>query len=613
MLSGFQRAFGLLFITTFGILIFRLIDGAYSFDHALYSSAVALVQATIFCLPLVLVIILLRFAMPKLGMGGRDPSLVLAIFSSIVVLTLLTNIKLYNHYGFYLNSFAMNILFTPGGVAALGASESVYFVALGIFLALVAAFYYGIKMIPIERALPGWCFSWKLSLVFLPLFALQASAYSYAEYMGKSGIINIANRAPWYFPITAKSFYKELGVVGASDDSIKLKHLKGHLNYPPPGLGSTKLTSKPNIVWLVAESWRWDMLNSRIMPHTNEFANSNIRFENHYSGGNGTRMGMFTQFYGMFGSNWFDILANQTPPVLLSILRNNDYQMKAFTSASFTYPEFDKTVFSNLSTDEKQEGVEGAGWERDQINVSGLVNFIKSAKSPFFGFMFFESPHAQYYFPKEAELEPDYLPDFNYLTTDINENIQGIKNRYINACHHLDMQFNRVLEALKANNMLDNTIVILTGDHGEEFLEKGRWGHNSTFSQEQIRVPLVIHLPDSVKTTVTHMTSHLDIPATLLDILKVDSKGKAVSHGANMLSDDFDRTYTIVSDWHGDSIVTPEFKYILSTKGRMKGETFTNLDDDPMNISKSKTKVQVALAAYLEARSKFIGPESNSK
>jgi hypothetical protein len=50
----------------------------------------------------------------------------------------------------------------------------------------------------------------------------------------------------------------------------------------------------------------------------------------------------------------------------------------------------------------------------------------------------------------------------------------GLKRRYANSCTHLDTQFDRVIGFPEKKGLLDSTIVILTGDHGEEFMEKGR-------------------------------------------------------------------------------------------------------------------------------------------
>ena len=67
--------------------------------------------------------------------------------------------------------------------------------------------------------------------------------------------------------------------------------------------------------------------------------------------------------------------------------------------------------------------------------------------------------------------------------------IDALLNRYTNAAHWIDYQIGRVLDEIEAQGLLENTVVIVTDDHGEEFMEKGAWGHNSGFVEEQIHAP----------------------------------------------------------------------------------------------------------------------------
>lgn len=67
--------------------------------------------------------------------------------------------------------------------------------------------------------------------------------------------------------------------------------------------------------------------------------------------------------------------------------------------------------------------------------------------------------------------------------------IGALLNRYTNAAHWIDYQIGRVLDEIEAQGLLENTVVIVTDDHGEEFMEKGAWGHNSGFVEEQIHAP----------------------------------------------------------------------------------------------------------------------------
>lgn len=61
--------------------------------------------------------------------------------------------------------------------------------------------------------------------------------------------------------------------------------------------------------------------------------------------------------------------------------------------------------------------------------------------------------------------------------------------------HHLDSQFKRVFDYLKQEQLLDSTVVIVLGDHGEEFMEKGGWGHNFKLCRRAGSTPFVLWVP----------------------------------------------------------------------------------------------------------------------
>jgi len=350
------------------------------------------------------------------------------------------------------------------------------------------------------------------------------------------------------------------------------------------------------------------MLTEEIMPNTWRFSQYNSRFNNHYSGGNGTRLGMFSQFYGLYGSYWFDALEGRQSPLLIDTLIDNDYDITAFTSARFTYPEFDKTIFSRIPESSLREYYQGKGWERDRTNTAALVDHIgQMAKREqlFFTFMFFESSHANYYFPETYAIRENYLGDFDYLSVDIGKNIDLIKNRYINASHYLDSRLGLVFKALRDNDLEHNTIVIVTGDHGEEFMEKGRWGHNSTFVQEQIRVPLVVRVPGTSSRVVETMTSHLDLPATVLAALGYDADPSLYSFGENLLSEQYERNYTVASDWHGNVLITPAVKFVLSLKGAGNRASLTTLNDRAIEGDEIRLSDRELLSDFIQSLPRF--------
>jgi arylsulfatase A-like enzyme len=85
----------------------------------------------------------------------------------------------------------------------------------------------------------------------------------------------------------------------------------------------------------------------------------------------------------------------------------------------------------------------------------------------------------------------------------------------------VDTQVQRVLDALEARGSADDTLVILTSDHGEEFFEHGHKTHRTQLHPESLRVPLVMRWPGRIApgTRVTGNAGLIDIVPTLCELL----------------------------------------------------------------------------------------------
>jgi len=477
---------------------------------------------------------------------------------------------IFHLYGFHLNGFVWNIITTNGGISSLGTSGSTivsFVLIVWSFITILGIFLFISSRLPIP-AKNRVALKVSVLLFIGILFLFQGAAYGISSFKGFSPILISSNTLPLYMPITFRNWAKSLGFKNSVENNIKIKLDKSFkLNYPLNPIERTENSKKYNIVWLVAESLRADMLNEKIMPATWKFAQKSARFTKHYSGGNGTRMGLFALFYGLYGNYWFNFLDEKKPPVLMDILQQDNYEMELFTSAKFTYPEFDKTIFANVPKEKLHSYDFGQGWLCDRKNVTDLIDFVKNRDTtrPFMTFLFFESPHARYYFPPECAIEPEYIEDFNYAGTDIKKNITLIKNRYINSCRHLDTQYERILNYLQEASLMEDTIIIITGDHGEEFMENGWWGHNSAYTDEQLLVPFVLWVPGREPVVIDRMTSHLDVPATLLKILGVKNPASDYSLGFDLFSD-IKRDYAVVADWDSLGYIDSEYKAILPLK-----------------------------------------------
>lgn len=370
--------------------------------------------------------------------------------------------------------------------------------------------------------------------------------YAYAFPINMFKIIGIHDYIPLDRPIRMTSLMIKTGLLSQEeiDKAIeaRVETPQGTLVYPlaPIQCPSVSKSEKLNIVFIYVDALRYDVLNKKNMPNLYEFGQKNVRFENHYSAGNNTGRSVFSLFYGLPASYWNMALASQTPSALITTLQQLGYYLGVFASAPLTNPEFHATIFASvksLRTNSKGNSV----LERDQSAVSDFINWHKTVVKegvPYFSFVFLDNVHG-YTFPDQSEYKKfnPYWKEINHLELNNNFNPEKYFNRYKNAVLYADYQIQQILNQLKEHNSLDNTIVMISSDHGENFNDQklNYWGHGGNFTDSEVKVPLVIHWPGKEAHQVHYMTSSLDIISTVLrDALKCSNPTSDYSVGLSL-------------------------------------------------------------------------------
>jgi glucan phosphoethanolaminetransferase (alkaline phosphatase superfamily) len=109
--------------------------------------------------------------------------------------------------------------------------------------------------------------------------------------------------------------------------------------------------------------------------------------------------------------------------------------------------------------------------------------------------------------------------------------------RYMNALHESDAAFGALVDGLGQRHLLDNTLFVVFGDHGEAFGEHpGNFAHTLFIHEENVRIPLVIAAPGAVEqlVRVPRIASVIDIAPTVLDLLGLPPHPR--HQGASLLS-----------------------------------------------------------------------------
>jgi phosphoglycerol transferase MdoB-like AlkP superfamily enzyme len=175
------------------------------------------------------------------------------------------------------------------------------------------------------------------------------------------------------------------------------------------------------------------------------------------------------------------------------------------------------------------------GWGFNDINLVdvGMKEVLRETREkygadedkPFLVFFSYIGPHQPYFTPK------DFInPKLNKVTAKRSKSFK----RYIRALNYQDFITKKLFNLLEKENLLNDTLFIILGDHGESFREHGYKFHNVSLFNEEIRVPFFMVHPDFKKSKIRKLNagSHVDIFPTVMDIfghnLKIKVHGKSL-------------------------------------------------------------------------------------
>jgi arylsulfatase A-like enzyme len=235
------------------------------------------------------------------------------------------------------------------------------------------------------------------------------------------------------------------------------------------------------------------------------------------------------------------------------IVYDNTYVAQPFTSSAmaglFTslYPDHDWMTIPRkeptiqvpgLPAVLKAHGYRTAFIDAGLIDYDGNLSFLESV-----GFAELIGRPADDIEPRDGELVPAALswikrhPDHPFFITIWTRDTHNpylsptsrkytdawVKNRYINSIAWTDQVIGQLADELKRSGLADNTLLVITGDHGEAFEEHGQSIHNFSVYNEEVRVPLMFV---NDKLLAHRLDDHglarqLDIAPTILDTLGI--------------------------------------------------------------------------------------------
>lgn len=504
--------------------------------------------------------------LPLLLLPPRLRRFCFALIAALGMSVLFIDTMVFAQYRFHINSVVMGLIMAGDIVSfplvtwlmAMGGFVAVFLVELAVLLLIEK------RQQGIPRKL-GRRLGWGLFVIFLSANMIHAWAVANAY----QPVSMVKRYLPLYYPLTANSLMKKLGWIDLDaierEKSLKVSN-KGDLNYPATALKTAAVADKKDIMIIAIDSWRYDTFTQAISPNIWQLAQNGMQYRQHISTGNATRTGIFGLFYGIPGTYWQPFLANQRSPVLIDRLQQLDYQLGIFASAQLIEPEFNQTVFRNVPNLRlRSQGDSPAAKDRNLTDDWKTWYQKADHTKPAFSFLFYDSPHG-YDFP--ADYPHQFKPlwkEVNYLALNNDTDPTPLFNRYKTSVHYVDGLVKEVVDTLKAAGKLDDTVIIITGDHGQEMNDNhlNFWGHNSNFTDPQVHVPFIVIAPDVKQRAnpqyIDAFSSHADVAPTLLkNYLGVQSSTADYSTGADLYGEYHARDWLMVSKYSGYGIVSQD-------------------------------------------------------
>ncbi|MWP61496.1 sulfatase-like hydrolase/transferase [Gilliamella sp. Pas-s25] len=520
-------------------------------------------------------LLLLIVCAPLLWFKPLIRNIILAILFSFFQIGLYVDTLVFQQYRFHINQSVLSMVFSGQVVDFSVLTYFLMFVLIAVSFCAECFILYIVNnklILPHKKSRIVL-----LSTVFLfSSFLIGHVVHMIAFYYAYSPIMVVKEYIPLYRPFTSKkimSFFDEKGqrkVVYSKDNS------NASVDYPKNPLVINPENNKlKNIMFIVLDSWRYDTFSEDISPNTFRFVkqNNGVIFNNHHSTGNATRTGIFGLFYGIPGTYWDSFLRNSVPSLFITTLQKENYNIGIFTSAKVTAPEFDRTAFVTIKN-LRISSNDGSASSRDkQITDDWLAWYKRRDTSrPTFSFLFYDAPHA-YDFPDSFPVKFKPIGDLNYMTLNNDTDPLPIFNRYKQSVYYDDYLLQNVYDELAKSNSLDDTILIITGDHSQEMNDNklGFWGHNGNYTDAQTKVPFIIidaSELEHLKNNRSKMTSHEDVIPTLMKhYLYVKNDISDYSTGYDLFNPITNRNWLLMSNYSSYAVRTSENIYFVNRLG----------------------------------------------
>jgi arylsulfatase A-like enzyme len=340
-----------------------------------------------------------------------------------------------------------------------------------------------------------------------------------------------------------------LKLAGATTGILTLDSWLGPVARYPAQAGANP--PRPNIVLIIADALRSDHLSTYGYSRTTTanvtswIASQGVAFQQATSAATWTFPANASIMTGRsparFSATWDVLGIPASVTTLAEYLHDAGYYNAAFVSAPFVRGRYGFSRGFDLYDETAVPSSTSAQGIAAQVNTRAatwLGDNWSSITAPVFLFLYYFDPHTWYnpLAPYDTWYDPtytglftgDYYKDGKEVQTGQvplpnSADVHHLQALYDGEIAYWDYYLGQMLTLLNDLNLLNNSLVILTADHGDMFGEHGKWTHGNCLYEEVLRVPLLMRYPGVVSpgAIVTQPVQSMDLMPTILDWLEI--------------------------------------------------------------------------------------------
>lgn len=302
-----------------------------------------------------------------------------------------------------------------------------------------------------------------------------------------------------------------------------------------------------NVLWIVVDSLRADHLGAYgyergVSPSIDRLAQEGTLYERAIAPAPWTLPSVASMLTGLpprqHGVSQLGRALHDGLPSLPAILRDRGFRTGAVVSHRLIGRRFGFDRGFEVFDEKEARGHRHVSTPGVTQRAQRLLRELAAGDAPFFLFLHYFDPHYQFRGHDAYALEPRSAPGLtgdesirtlrDRLDELSDEDVAFLVARYDEEIRATDAGIGQVLATLDDVGLAEDTLVVFTADHGEEFLDRDWLGHTRTLYDELVRVPLVLRGPGfPAGTRIAAPVSGVAVAATVLDALGVGDSGLA--------------------------------------------------------------------------------------